>query len=88
MIDRDLFAIFPDLPRPHIRRPRIQKLARLPKPAASRLHDRRRTGREPESDALRRISIIAHQERRRVGLTTPRGRALTRIIAIASPGPA
>lgn len=87
MIDRDLFAIFPDLPRPHIRRPRIRKLARLPKPAASRLHNRR-TRREPESDALRRISIIAHHERRRVGPATPRGRALARIIAIASAGPA
>ena len=86
MIDRDLFAIFPDLPWPRIRRPQIRKLERLPKPPKSRLHERRRIPRETEHDALRRICIIALNERRQAGATSARGRVLTRIIRIASAG--
>ena len=88
MIDRDLFVIFPDLPWRRIRRPKIRKLEHLPKPPVSRFHDRRRALRAAEHDALRRICIIAQNERKEVGPTTPRGRVLAQIIKIASAGPA
>jgi hypothetical protein len=86
MIDRDLFAIFPDLPWRRVPRAKIRKLTTLPKPPASRLHERRRWRREHEPDALRRIWIIAKNERRRAGVNTSRGRALAKIIRIASDG--
>ena len=84
MIDRDLFAIFPDLPWKRIRRPKIRKLGGVPKPPASPLHERRRTPRQHEPDAMRRIWIIAANARRAAGSASARGRALTKIIRIAS----
>ena len=83
MIDRDLFEIFPDLPWRRIRRPNIRRLERLPKPPVSRFHGRHER-RETEHDALRRIWIIAQNARRQTGPATPRGRAIARIIEIAS----
>jgi hypothetical protein len=81
MIDRDLFAMFPDLPWPRIRRPKIRKLPRPRKP-----HDRRRASRRLEHDALRRIYAIAYHERSRAGAATVRGRSLAKIMKIASEG--
>lgn len=84
MVDRDLFAIFPDLPWPRIGHPRIRRLEKIPKPPVFRTRDRRRTEREAKHDALQRISIIAQDERRRLSPASPLGRALADIIMLAS----
>jgi hypothetical protein len=82
-MDRDLFAIFPDLPWPRIGHPRIRRLERLPKPPLFGSRNRR-TARESLQEALQRISIIAQNERKQVGAASPRGRALAEIIMLAS----
>ena len=84
VMDRDLFAIFPDLPWPRIGHPRIRRLERIPKPPLFHIRDRRRMARDAKHDAVERIRIIAQNEIRQVSAVSPLGRALAEIIILTS----